>query len=56
MAKTFDPICYDLAKKFAVVDSEASVNSFAAYLQDCAEWWMEEHSEEAQRRRSTKTA
>ncbi len=54
MAKTFDPICYDLAKKFAPVDSEASVTEFAIYLQDCAEWWMEEHSEEAARRRDTR--
>jgi hypothetical protein len=52
MAKTFDPICHDLAKKFSPdTESDASINDFAAYIQDCADWWNEEHSETAQRRR-----
>jgi hypothetical protein len=51
MAKTFDPICYDLAEKFADKESESSRTDFAKYIQDCAEWWMEEHSEAAKARR-----
>lgn len=58
MSKTFDPICHDLAKKFLAEcpDDEDETNGFAAYIQDCAEWWMEEHSNKAVKKRADREA